>query len=77
MSAAAVVPAASRGPMAAPGQVALAVAIGVFLAVFLVLPVAAVVYVAFTEKGSGAFTLINFLDFVRTDLFVRSFWNSM
>lgn len=77
MNTAAAVPGAPRGSIAAPGQVALAVAIGVFLAVFLVLPVGAVVYVAFTEKGSGAFTLINFLDFVRTDLFVRSFWNSM
>ena len=35
------------------------------------------IYVAFTEKGGGAFTLVNFLDFFRTDLFVRSFWNSI
>ena len=35
------------------------------------------VFVAFTEKGTGAFTLVNFVDFVRTDLFVRSFWNSL
>ena len=34
-------------------------------------------YVAFTEKGTGAPTLVNFLDFARTDLFVRSFWNSV
>lgn len=51
--------------------------ISAFLALFLVIPVATVVYVAFTEKGSGAFTLVNFLDFARTDLFVRSFWNSI
>lgn len=60
-----------------PGQVALALAIGLFLVAFLVVPVAAVVYVAFTEKGSGTLTLVNFLDFARTDLFVRSFWNSV
>jgi iron(III) transport system permease protein len=61
----------------APGQLALALAIAVFLGVFLVVPVAAVVYVAFTEKGGGALTLVNFVDFARTDLFVRSFWNSV
>ena len=48
-----------------------------FLVAFLVVPVATVVYVAFTEKGGGGFTLVNFLDFARTDLFVRSFWNSI
>ncbi|WP_395712486.1 ABC transporter permease [Reyranella sp.] len=60
-----------------PGQIALALAIALFLLAFLVVPVATVVYVAFTEKGSSALTLVNFLDFVRTDLFVRSFWNSV
>ena len=59
------------------GPALLALAIGLFLVAFLVVPVATVVYVAFTEKGGGAFTLINFLDFVRTELFVRSFWNSV
>ena len=29
------------------------------------------IYVAFTEKGGGAFTLVNFVDFFRTDLFLR------
>jgi iron(III) transport system permease protein len=62
---------------ASPGQALLAGVIALFLLLFLVLPVATVIYVAFTEKGSGAFTLINFVDFVRTDLFVRSFWNSV
>ena len=56
---------------------ALAAAIALFLAFFLVVPVATVIYVAFTEKGSGAFTLVNFVDFFRTDLFVRSTWNSI
>ncbi len=60
-----------------PGAALLALAIGLFLVAFLVVPVATVVYVAFTEKGGGEFTLINFLDFVRTELFVRSFWNSV
>ena len=58
------------------GVAATALLIAAFLALFLVLPVAAVLHVAFTEKGSGAFTLVNFADFARTDLFVRSFWNS-
>ena len=62
MTVAATVPAASRGLIAAPGQVVLAVSIGAFLALFLVIPVATVIFVAFTEKGSGAFTLVNFLD---------------
>ena len=60
-----------------PGQAAVALAIALFLLVFLVAPVATVMYVAFTEKGTGAFTLVNFLDFARTDLFVASFRNSM
>src|SRR6185503_14255842 len=59
------------------GAALLALAIGLFLVVFLVVPVATVVYVAFTEKGGGGFTLVNFVDFARTDLFVRSFWNSI
>ena len=59
------------------GQAALALAIALFLGVFLVVPVATVIYVAFTEKGGGALTLVNFLDFTRTELFVRSFWNSV
>jgi iron(III) transport system permease protein len=61
---------------ATPGQIALALAIAAFLVLFLVLPVATVLYVAFTEKGTGTFTLINFYDFVRTELFMRSLWNS-
>ncbi len=59
------------------GQAAAAAAIALFLLLFLITPVATVIYVAFTEKGSGAFTFVNFYDFARTDLFVRSFWNSV
>jgi iron(III) transport system permease protein len=62
---------------ATPGQIALALGIALFLALFLVWPTATVIYVAFTEKGGGAFTLVNFVDFFRTDLFLRSFWNSL
>ena len=61
---------------ATPGQVALASGIALVLLVALVGPVALVIGVAFTEKGTGAATLVNFADFLRTDLFVRSFWNS-
>ncbi|MGO4740626.1 ABC transporter permease [Bosea sp. 2KB_26] len=73
------VPALSRPKRmsATPGQIALALAIAAFLLFFLVLPVATVIYVAFTEKGTNSFTLINFYDFFRTELFIRSFWNSV
>jgi iron(III) transport system permease protein len=70
-------PLVRRRSIAAAGPVVLAVLIALFLALFLVIPVVTVIYVAFTEKGSGAFTLINFYDFARTDLFITSFWNSM
>jgi iron(III) transport system permease protein len=70
-------PLVKRRSIAAAGPVVLAVLIALFLALFLVIPVVTVIYVAFTEKGSGAFTLINFYDFARTDLFITSFWNSM
>jgi len=59
------------------GQISIALLILTFLLVFLVWPVATVVWVAFTEKGSGVFTLANFVDFAKTDLFIRSFWNSL
>ncbi|MFL9824750.1 ABC transporter permease [Rhodoplanes sp. SY1] len=67
----------ARAALATPGQWAVAAAIVVFLAVALVIPVGTVVWVAFTEKGTGAFTLVNFYDFARTDLLVRSTWNSI
>jgi iron(III) transport system permease protein len=63
--------------LASPGQAALGGVIALFLLLFLVVPVTTVIYVAFTEKGTGAFTLINFIDFFRTDLFVNAFWNSI
>ena len=70
-------PVTARRWAVAPGPMALAILIALFLALFLVIPVGTVIYVAFTEKGSGAFTLVNFYDFARTDLFITSFWNSM
>jgi iron(III) transport system permease protein len=68
-------PAVRLGPSA--GQLVAAGLVAAFLVLFLIVPVATVVYVAFTERGTGAFTLVNFADFARTDLFVRSFWNSL
>ena len=62
---------------ATPGQTALALSILAFLMLFLVIPVATVIYVAFTERGTGSFTLINFYAFFTTELFVRSLWNSI
>jgi iron(III) transport system permease protein len=69
-------PPRARRLSATPGQIALALAIAAFLLLFLGLPVGTVLYVAFTEKGTSNFTLVNFYDFVRTELFMRSLWNS-
>ncbi|KRD96160.1 ABC transporter permease [Bosea sp. Root381] len=66
----------ARRLSATPGQIALALAIAAFLLLFLGLPVGTVLYVAFTEKGTSTFTLVNFYDFFRTELFMRSLWNS-
>ncbi len=50
--------------------------IALFLATFLLVPVAKVIFVAFQDPASGAFTLVNFKDFFTTSLFQESFWNS-
>ncbi len=50
--------------------------IALFLMAFLILPVAQVVYVAFLDARTGAFTLQNFEDFFNTTLFRESFLNS-
>ena len=60
-----------------PGLVLLMLGIAAFLAIFLLIPAGTVIVVAFTEKGSGAFTLVNFLDFFSNDLFKRSLANSL
>ncbi len=64
----------ARGQLG-PGVVALF--IGLFLLVFLVVPVVQVIYVAFQDPNTGALTLINFIDFFRTSLFQESFFNSL
>ncbi len=59
------------------GPAAVAAVVGLFLLVFLVLPVVNVIYVAFQDPNTGALTLINFVDFFRTSLFRESFVNSL
>lgn len=59
------------------GVTALGLAIGIFLVTFLIIPVATVVVVAFQDPNTGAFTLINFVDFFNTSLFQESFLNSL
>lgn len=50
--------------------------IAIFLMAFLILPIVQVIYVAFLDARSGAFTLQNFQDFFNTTLFRESFVNS-
>jgi iron(III) transport system permease protein len=57
-------------------QAAVAVAIALFLAAFLVVPVATVVYVAFAD-GAGGFTLSHFASFFHISLMREAFWNSL
>jgi len=57
-----------------PGAVALF--LGLFLFVFLIIPVGKVIYVAFQDPNTGTLTLINFIDFFNTSLFRESFVNS-
>jgi iron(III) transport system permease protein len=64
----------SRGQF---GPGAVAVVLGLFLVVFLIVPVVKVIYVAFQDPNTGALTLINFVDFFRTSLFRESFINSL
>ena len=59
-----------------PGQILVFGAIALFLLLFLIMPTATVVITAFRDKSTGAFTLLNFVDFVQTDLLMRSLWNS-
>ncbi len=59
------------------GAGGLALLIGLFLFVFLIVPVIKVVYVAFQDPSTGALTLINFVDFFNTSLFRESFLNSI
>jgi len=59
------------------GRATVALAVAVFLLVFLVIPVVRVIFVAFLDPRTGEFTLINFVDFFNTSLFLESFWNSI
>ena len=67
----------ARAPRVDWGVASAALLIALFLLLFLVVPTAMVIYVAFTEKGTGVFTLVNFADFLATDLLMQSFWNSI
>ncbi|MBC8259053.1 MAG: iron ABC transporter permease [SAR324 cluster bacterium] len=58
------------------GPASLALLLGAFLFVFLIIPVAKVIFVAFQDPSTGALTLINFKDFFYTSLFQESFVNS-
>lgn len=57
------------------GQISVALLIGLFLFIFLIVPVLQVIRVAFSD-GRGGFTLVNFLDFFNNALFLESFNNS-
>jgi len=59
------------------GQATLAITLGLFLFVFLILPIGRVIFVAFQDLRTGGFTLIHFSDFFATALFRESFWNSL
>ncbi len=54
----------------------MAILIGLFLFVFLIVPVAMVIFVAFQDPNTGALTLVNFVDFFNSSLFRESFFNS-
>jgi iron(III) transport system permease protein len=68
---------AAQIALATPGQWLTIGAIASFLALFLVIPVAMVILVAFQDPNTGAFTLVNFWDFAQNEMFLRSFGNSL
>ena len=51
--------------------------IAVLLALFLLIPVLKVIYVAFLDANTGELTLVNFQDFFASSLFRESFYNSL
>ena len=59
------------------GPASVALLLGAFLFVFLIIPVAKVIFVAFQDPNTGALTLINFSDFFLASLFQESFVNSL
>ena len=75
-SAEAILPARARNARGYSGaQLAVTLLITAFLAAFLVVPVATVIYVAFAEPGG--FTLSHFESFFHLSLMRESFWNSL
>ncbi|MBN8533179.1 MAG: iron ABC transporter permease [Rhizobiales bacterium] len=68
---------AAQAALATPGQWLTIGAIVSFLALFLIIPVAMVILVAFQDPNTGAFTLVNFWDFAQNEMFIRSFGNSL
>lgn len=60
-----------------PGMAAVMLLISLFLMLFLIIPVAQVVFAAFLDNTTGGFTLLHFKDFFNTALFRESFWNSI
>ena len=59
------------------GPAGVGLSLALFLLIFLVIPIAKVVFVAFVDPYTGDFTLVNFQDFFATSLFRESFWNSL
>lgn len=58
------------------GPAVTGILIALFLALFLVIPVAQVIFVAFQDPNTGQLTIVNFVDFFRNSLFQESFFNS-
>ena len=61
---------------ASPAQIAALAFVALFLVAFLVVPIARVIFVAFTDRD-GSLTLVNFQDFLATGLLREAFWNSI
>jgi|TARA_B110000967_G_scaffold134631_1_gene137486 iron(III) transport system permease protein len=58
------------------GPAIVGITIALFLFLFLAIPVAKVIFVAFQDPNTGNLTIINFVDFFNTSLFRESFFNS-
>ncbi len=67
---------ASRFSSVQRGPATVGVLIALFLALFLIVPVGKVIFVAFQDPFTGAMTIINFVDFFKSSLFRESFYNS-
>ena len=61
---------------ASPAQAIALALVALFLIAFLVVPLARVIVVAFTDP-EGGFSLVHFGDFFRTSLLREAFWNSI